>query len=70
MLDGRTVPSDRWYLMESDLVAPEELAQDLMAVYRDLEASAFERNLAAVGLTVFWLGVEVDRLTKVLEEQQ
>jgi hypothetical protein len=55
--------------MPEEFIAPEQLASDLQKVYQDEEASTFERNLAAVGLTVFWLGVEVDRLTTLLEVQ-
>jgi hypothetical protein len=45
-----------------DLVSPLELAEFLTGVYRDEEASNFERVQAAVALSTFWVGVELQRV--------
>lgn len=50
-----------------DLVQPYELAMFLTGVYRDEEASNFERVQAAVALSSFWMGVELNRIADMLD---
>lgn len=50
-----------------ELVAPHELAKFLTGVYRDEEASNFERVQAAVALSTFWMGVELERIYNAIE---
>jgi hypothetical protein len=45
-----------------EIVQPTEIAAFLSAVYRDEDASNFERTQAAVGLSAFWMGVELNRM--------
>lgn len=47
---------------EVELPIPNELGEYFTRVYNDPEVTGFERMQAALGLSNFWLGLEVNRL--------
>lgn len=49
-----------------DITLPVDLAIYLSQVYKDTEDEAL-RAQAAVGLSAFWLGSELNRITQMLE---
>jgi hypothetical protein len=49
-----------------DLPTPSDLAEYFTDVFRDEEASSFERMQAAVGLQSFWVGMELNKINETM----